>query len=88
MISDGTVDCFDEGIDDQSCFDLGINKCGNDEFRYHNGLCISQEFWKDDEGEIDCLHRSDRTTDTSYINIWYRDPNFLYDEHSCRIDSV
>ena len=86
-ICDGTVDCFDEGTDEQSCFDLEINECSDDEFRCHIGVCISQEFWDDGEGETDCLDRSDGAVEISDIQFCFRDPTFLCEEHSCRVDT-
>ena len=44
------------------CFDMEINECKENEYRCHNGLCISQEFWEDGEGDADCLDRSDEST--------------------------
>jgi len=49
-------------------------------------LCISQEFWQDGVGDTDCLDRSDRTTNFTYINFCYQDPTFRCEEHSCRIN--
>ena len=83
-VCDGVVDCFDEGTDEESCFDLEMNECGNDEFRCHNGMCISEELWEDGKGETDCLDRSDRATDDRFSRICFQDPTFLCEEHSCR----
>ena len=83
-VCDGAVDCFDEGTDEQSCFELEINECSDDEFRCHNGLCISQELWEDGEGETDCLDQSDRAIETYYSSLCFQNPMFLCEEHSCR----
>jgi hypothetical protein len=77
------VDCFDEGADEESCFDMEINECNEDEYRCHNGLCISQELWEDGMGDTDCLDRSDRAIDFFYINSCFQDPTFRCEEHSC-----
>ena len=86
-ICDGVIDCFDEGTDERLCFDLEINECSDDEFRCHNGLCISQEFWEDGKGEADCLDRSDAAReDRLFIKSCFQNPTFVCEEHSCRID--
>jgi hypothetical protein len=82
-VCDGKVDCFDEGADEESCFDMEINECSDDEYRCHNGLCISQEFWEDGVGDTDCLDRSDRVKDFAYIKSCFQDPTFLCEENSC-----
>ena len=83
-VCDGKVDCFDEKLDEESCFDMEINECSDDEYRCHNGLCISQEFWQDGAGDTDCLDRSDTATDLNYVDSCYQDPTFRCEEHSCR----
>jgi hypothetical protein len=83
-VCDGNVDCFDDGADEQFCFDMEINECSDDEYRCHNGLCISQELWEDGLGDTDCLDRSDRAIDMFYIQACFQDPTFRCEEHSCR----
>jgi hypothetical protein len=89
-VCDGSVDCFDDGADEQFCFDMEINECSDDEYRCHDGLCISQEFWEDGLGDTDCLDRSDRVVESVYIESCFQDPTFRCEEHSCRIsiDSI
>jgi hypothetical protein len=82
-VCDGKIDCFDEGLDEESCFDMEIKESSEDEYRCHNGLCISQEQWEDGMGDTDCLDRSDSAIDFSYINTCFQDPTFRCEEHSC-----
>ncbi len=35
------------GIDEENWDKLEFNKCEDDEFRYTNGMCISEKFWLD-----------------------------------------
>jgi len=42
-ICDGRIDCLNDGVDEAQCFDLEINECKTNEYRCHNGLCISNE---------------------------------------------
>ena len=85
-ICDGNVDCFDDGLDEEFCFEMEVNECTDEEYRCHNGLCISQELWEDGAGDTDCLDRSDKSMDTSYIGFCFQDPTFRCEEHSCRAD--
>jgi hypothetical protein len=39
-ICDGKVDCPDDAIDEQHCWQLEINECKDDEHRCKNGQCI------------------------------------------------
>ena len=84
-VCDGVVDCFDESTDEQSCFEMEKNECNDDEFRCHNGLCVSHEFWENGAGETDCLDQSDRVIDTFYSRSCFEDLTFLCEEHSCRV---
>ena len=83
-ICDGKVDCFDESLDEKYCFDMEVNECNEDEYRCHNGLCISEDLWEDGMGDTDCIDRSDSVIDFSYIDFCHQDPTFRCEEHSCR----
>ncbi|CAF4174171.1 unnamed protein product, partial [Adineta steineri] len=85
-VCNGIVDCFDEAVDEEYCFDMEINECEKNEYRCHNGLCISSELWEEGEGDADCLDRSDEVLDASYIESCFQDPTFRCEEHSCRAD--
>jgi hypothetical protein len=86
-ICDGKIDCFDEGLDEEFCFDMEMNECREDEYRCHNGLCISEDLWEDGMGDTDCLDRSDTAVKIDYIDSCFQDPTFRCEEHSCRADS-
>ncbi|CAF4926448.1 unnamed protein product, partial [Rotaria sp. Silwood1] len=58
-VCDGRIDCLNGAIDEMECFNLEINECGPDEYRCHNGLCISKIFWKNEEDTAECLDQSD-----------------------------
>ncbi|CAF1353214.1 unnamed protein product [Adineta steineri] len=85
-VCNGIIDCFDEGSDEENCFDMEINKCEENEYRCHNGLCISGELWEDGAGDADCLDRSDEILDLMYKDSCFQDPTFHCEEHSCRPD--
>ncbi|CAF0857863.1 unnamed protein product [Adineta steineri] len=83
-VCNGIIDCFDEAVDEEYCFDMEINECEKNEYRCHNGLCISGELWEEGEGDADCLDRSDEVLDAFYIESCSQDPTFRCEEHSCR----
>ncbi|CAF0733814.1 unnamed protein product [Adineta steineri] len=85
-VCNGIIDCFDEGSDEEYCFDMEINECEENEYRCHNGLCISGELWEDGVGDADCLDRSDQVLDLMYKDFCFQDPTFHCEEHSCRPD--
>ena len=82
-ICNGDIDCFDDAIDEASCFDLELHECDEGEYRCLNGLCIPHEFWEQGLGDADCLDRSDRSILTAYVPLCYQDPTFRCEEHSC-----
>ncbi|CAF0759208.1 unnamed protein product [Adineta steineri] len=57
-VCNGIVDCFDEGLDEEYCFDMKINDIGENEYRCYNGLCTSSELQEEGEGDADGLDRS------------------------------
>ncbi|CAF0737960.1 unnamed protein product [Adineta steineri] len=77
-ICDGRIDCLNDGVDEASCFQLEINECNIDEYRCHNGLCISEYFWKADRLNSECLDYSD-TQDLAYCP----NSNLAFDLFSC-----
>ena len=56
-VCDGRIDCLDGGADEAQCFQLEMNECEKDEYRCHNGLCISKVFLDDIRPQ--CLDQSD-----------------------------
>ena len=86
-ICDGKIDCIGTGIDELNCFQLEVNECEENEFRCHNGLCISEEFFDEGPQYPDCLDGTDDDVHTIYINIGYipyfschKDPGFWCEE--------
>ena len=62
-ICDGHVDCLNDGIDELNCIEMEINECDEDEYRCHNGLCITEEY----SNGGDCLDRSDEIPDVLFM---------------------
>ncbi|CAF4283680.1 unnamed protein product, partial [Rotaria sp. Silwood2] len=58
-ICDGKVDCLDGGLDEQNCWQLEVNDCEDNEYRYTNGQCIPYTFFLDEEAMPDCLDGTD-----------------------------
>ncbi|CAF0825556.1 unnamed protein product [Rotaria sp. Silwood1] len=58
-ICDGVIDCRN-GVDEESCWQVEINECEDNEVRCQNGQCISKRFFHDDPNGFECLDRSDR----------------------------
>lgn len=85
-VCDGNIDCYDEGSDEEFCFNMVINECQSDEYRCHNGLCIPEQFWEEEENDVECLDRSDELETFSYTGSCFQDPTFRCEEHSCRKD--
>ncbi|CAF4785517.1 unnamed protein product, partial [Rotaria socialis] len=66
-ICDGKIDCIDGGRDEENCWQLEINECGNDEYRCVNGQCIPKRFFHDDPSIPDCLDRTDELSSTHIL---------------------
>ncbi|CAF1240952.1 unnamed protein product [Rotaria magnacalcarata] len=71
----------DGAADEAHCFQLEVNDCDPNEYRSHNGLCISDEFLTDNLAQ--CLDMSDFHT-AEYTHNAY-DNNYIFEEeeHSC-----
>ncbi|CAF3921450.1 unnamed protein product [Rotaria sp. Silwood2] len=59
-ICDGHIDCLNDGIDEEHCEQLEVNKCEESEFRCKNGECISHLFVQDGIS-IECIDQSDES---------------------------
>lgn len=79
-VCDGQIDCLDGSEDEQNCFQVELNECGNDEFRCHNGMCIPNAFLYDDELNPDCMDGTDEIQISSYTRKCYQDPAFRCSE--------
>ncbi|CAF3944718.1 unnamed protein product [Adineta steineri] len=82
-VCNGIVDCFDEGLDEEYCFDMKATDIGENEYRCHNGLCTSSELQEEGEGNADRLHRSNEVLDGFNIKPCFQDSTFRCEEHSC-----
>ncbi len=83
-VCDGYIDCLNDGIDEQNCWQLEINECGENEHRCDNGQCISKVFSHDDSNTFECLDRSDEVRQTiippqTFINA----PTFANEDITC-----
>jgi len=60
-ICDGKVDCLNNGVDEEHCWQLEINVCQDDEYRCYDGLCVLY-YLRNNENiyESICLHRRDQ----------------------------
>jgi len=43
-ICNGQIDCLNNGIDEEHCWQLEMNVCQNDEYRCYDGLCVPKYF--------------------------------------------
>ncbi|CAF1360066.1 unnamed protein product [Adineta steineri] len=83
-ICDGTVDCLNDGIDEKNCWQLEINQCEENEYRCHNGQCISRIFHHDNPNTYECLDRSDENQDTTTPYRWpSTEPIFTNEDIIC-----
>ncbi|CAF1065274.1 unnamed protein product [Adineta steineri] len=57
-ICDGIVDCRN-GVDEESCWQLNINQCEDNEYRCRNERCIHKTFVNDGSNVFECLDQSD-----------------------------
>ncbi|UJR16677.1 hypothetical protein I4U23_003577 [Adineta vaga] len=80
-ICDGRIDCIDGGADEEDCFDLEMNECDENEYRCHNGLCISKEFVEDELPQ--CLDASDISNPVSYPGSGEYPIIFEFEERFC-----
>ncbi len=83
-VCDGKVDCINDGTDEQHCFELEKNECEENEYRCQNGLCIPQEFLRDDAFNPECLDQTDEGYHVGYSFQCPSDPSFRCEEHTCK----
>ncbi|CAF3404485.1 unnamed protein product [Rotaria sp. Silwood1] len=84
-ICDGVIDCRN-GVDEESCWQVEINECEDNEVRCQNGQCISKRFFHDDPNGFECLDRSDRKFfhKKLFMNI-SGEPTFTMEDIKCSI---
>jgi hypothetical protein len=73
-ICDDKVDCIDGEFDEKDCDQLEINECENNEYRCHNGQCISEDFFRDNILNPDCLDGTDELAHEEYPSLCTYDP--------------
>ncbi|CAF1542354.1 unnamed protein product [Adineta ricciae] len=83
-ICDGKIDCVGNGLDEESCLELEANECAPDDYRCHNGMCISDEFLRDDPWNPECLDGTDEGILHRYPAWCPLDPTFRCEERACR----
>ncbi|CAF1542780.1 unnamed protein product, partial [Adineta ricciae] len=60
-ICDGRINCLNDGVDEQNCFQLEANQCSDDEFQCRNGMCIPASFFDENSFDLDCMDGSDES---------------------------
>ncbi|CAF1317877.1 unnamed protein product [Adineta steineri] len=82
-ICDGIVDCRN-GIDEESCWQLNINQCEDNEYRCRNGQCIQKTLFKDDYNAFECLDQSDEELPLPRTRInMSSEPTFSKEDVTC-----
>ncbi|CAF3407239.1 unnamed protein product [Rotaria socialis] len=89
-ICDGKIDCIDGGRDEENCWQLEINECGNDEYRCLNGQCIPKRFFHDDPSTPDCLDRTDELNSPHILaeKCITAQPTFTCEDGVCPTDNT
>ena len=86
-ICDGRVDCIDDAVDEEHCWQLEINVCKDTEYRCANGQCIAQYFYGDAAGTAHCVDSSDirrRSANVGRSSCTSTDePSFTCEDVSC-----
>ena len=85
-VCDGRLDCLNGGVDEAQCFQLEINQCNENEYRCHNGLCISKVFLED--SILHCLDHSDLSGEPLRPLSKYTDSLISYEDVACRSDDA
>ena len=58
-ICDDQINCLDDGIDEEYCWELEVNQCEDNEYRCRNGQCIPKSFYNENHIYADCIDLSD-----------------------------
>ena len=63
-ICDGKVDCLNNGIDEEHCWQLEIHMCQDNEYRCYDGLCIPKYFLRAEHtfSSRNCLHTNHKNS--------------------------
>ena len=83
-ICNGEIDCMNDGVDEEYCWQVQINECQSDEFRCDSGECISKIFDKDYPYALECIDQSDelRTSNTAPKKV-AGEPIFYFEDVRC-----
>ena len=87
-ICDGKIDCFDEGLDEEDCWQLEIvDRCDINQYQCHNGQCIPNMFKDEHEFSFDCIDQSDESLVNRRIirsgDQLVEEPIFMLEDVSC-----
>ncbi|CAF1087019.1 unnamed protein product [Rotaria sordida] len=86
-ICDGKIDCLNNGIDEENCWQLENSNAfinSTNEFLCHNGMqSISRSFYRNGLYNPDCIDRTDEVHNVEYWENCFRDPAFRCEEHTC-----
>ena len=84
-ICDGRIDCSNDAIDEEHCWQLEINECQANEFRCINGQCIPKSFHGDTTYIPDCLDQSDEygSITLPQNDVFEQEPSFRHDDVTC-----
>ena len=83
-VCDGRIDCLNDGVDEAQCFDLDINECEKNEYRCHNGLCITKGSDIHTCSGVKCLDQTDALNTAECPNFHLDLDSFICEEYSCR----
>jgi hypothetical protein len=84
-ICDGKIDCLNDAIDEEQCWQLENHECENDEFRCDIGQCISETFFRDNHFSPDCLDGTDENFPNAMLDrpCDALEPSFRCEDVSC-----
>ncbi|CAF1686764.1 unnamed protein product, partial [Adineta ricciae] len=88
-ICDGKVDCLDGGEDEKHCHELYINRCEENEYQCRNGMCVNEDFLRDEFRKLispECMDASDEigARDPDDDDTCLNDPTFRCEDFICR----
>ena len=89
-ICDGQIHCFGGGEDEEHCWQLELNECEENEYRCHNGQCISKSFHHNDGIFWDCLDGSEERgyPNRHWIDCPTHEPIFACEDIICSISQT
>jgi len=76
----GEIGCRNDNFDEEHCWQLEINECNDDDYRYPNGQCIPKSFYLDDFDTPDCLDQSDEYQRRQNLYENQGEPSFICED--------